>query len=200
MNLKNQKLEFNKVKEFILEKLERELSKELYYHNLAHVKDVYNAVLWYISEYSLKDDEALMLRTAALFHDAGFIVQAKGHEEISCRYAKEFLPTFGYSESQIEAICGMIMATKIPQTPKTKLEEILADADLDYLGRDDFFPISDKLFRELHSTGIIEDEDQWNRLQVNFFESHHYFTDAAKKSRNEKKAQNLLSIKDKLLQ
>ena len=33
-------------------------------------------------------------------------------------------------------------ATKIPQTPLTKLEEIICDADLDYLGREDFFEIS----------------------------------------------------------
>ena len=48
--------------------------------------------------------------------------------------AKEELPKFGLSEKDIELICGMIMATKIPQNPKTKLEKIIADADLEYLG------------------------------------------------------------------
>lgn len=199
MNLKNKKLEFKKVQDFIIGKLEKELPENLHYHNLKHVKDVYNAVLRYIGEYRIEGEEATMLKTAALFHDAGFIVRAKGHEEISCSYAAEFLPSFGYSDAQVEMICGMIMATKIPQTPKNKLEQILADADLDYLGRDDFFTISDRLFQELETAGTITNEDQWNKIQVDFFESHHYFTDVAQQARNAKKAQNLLLIKEKLL-
>lgn len=191
-------MEFKKAQGFILDKLERELPVDLHYHNLKHVKDVYNAVLRYTDECGIKGDDATMLKTAALFHDAGFIIQAKGHEEISCGYAEEFLPSFGYSTAEVKMICGMIMATKIPQTPNSKLEQILADSDLDYLGRDDFFPISDRLFLELKSAGTIADETQWNRLQVDFFESHHYFTDAAQKARNSKKAQNLTMIKEKL--
>jgi predicted metal-dependent HD superfamily phosphohydrolase len=198
LNLKKQALEYNKAKQFILEKLEKELPKDLQYHNLAHVKDVYNTVLHYIQTYSIEGNEALMLRTAALFHDAGYIVQAKGHEEVSCAYARESLPVFGYSDVQVEAICEMIMATQIPQTPKSKLGEILADADLDYLGRDDFFSISNNLYLELKAAGIVTDEDQWNKLQVVFFENHNYFTDAAKTARDKKKAQNLLLIKAKL--
>ena len=35
-----------------------------------------------------------------------------------------YLPEYGYSTGQIDRICGMIMATQIPQTPHNKLEEI----------------------------------------------------------------------------
>ncbi len=139
-----------------------------------------------------------MLKTAALFHDSGFIIKAKGHEEISCNYAKEYLPSFGYSEEQIKIICGMIMATKIPQTPQTKLEEIIADADLDYLGRDDFFEISDCLYKELLSSGVVNNEEQWNVFQVDFFEKHHYFTQLSKELRDEKKEKHLVIIKSKI--
>lgn len=198
MNLKLYKLEFTKAKEYILDKLQRELPEDLEYHNLAHVNDVYEAVLRYIKVLNITGEDALMLQTAALYHDAGFIVQAKGHEEISCRYARESLSVFGYTGLQVETICGMIMATRIPQAPLTKLEEIIADADLDYLGRDDFYPISDRLFHEMKATGVVSDEEQWNRLQVDFFEKHHYFTDVAKEWRNEKKAQHLLMIKAKI--
>ena len=38
----------------------------------------------------------------------------------------------------------LILATKVPQKPKNKLEKIICDADLDYLGREDFDNISDK--------------------------------------------------------
>ena len=83
------------------------------------------------------------------------------------------------------------MATKIPQSPKNHLEEILADADLDYLGRDDFEKISERLFQEL----ALNDRNEWNKIQISFFEKHNYFTDSAKRMRNEKKQENLEKIK-----
>ena len=90
------------------------------------------------------------------------------------------------------------MATKIPQTPQTKLEEIIADADLDYLGRDDFFEISEYLYKELLNSGIVNNEEQWNILQVDFFEKHHYFTQLSKELRDEKKKKHLVIIKSKI--
>ena len=92
----------------------------------------------------------------------------------------------------------MIMATQIPQTPHNKLEQIICDADLDYLGRDDFFTIGNKLFDELCMYGIINTELEWNKLQVRFLEKHHYFTPSAKKIRKAKKAENLALIKSKI--
>jgi hypothetical protein len=94
----------------------------------------------------------------------------------------------------------MIMATKIPQTPNNHLEQILADADLDYLGRDDFFTIGNKLYDELAMFGIITNERDWNLLQERFLESHNYHTATAISSRNAKKQQNLDIIKSKLAQ
>jgi len=85
----------------------------------------------------------------------------------------------------------MIMATKIPQTPLNHLEQIMADADLDYLGRDDFQVISDRLFQELE----IPDKNKWNKIQIAFFEKHSYFTESAKRLRNDKKQENLAKIK-----
>ena len=140
-----------------------------------------------------------MLKVAALFHDSGFIVKADGHELISCGFAEEYLPDFGYSFNQIEKIKGMIMATRIPQTPKNHLEQILADADLDYLGRSDFEEISNGLFEELKAENKIADIDSWNKIQVSFFEKHSYFTESAKRLRNAKKQENLQLIKSQLL-
>lgn len=138
------------------------------------------------------------LLSAALFHDSGFLVQSKGHEKISCDFARQYLPEFGYSEEQINKICGMIMATKIPQSPTNKLEEILAEADLDYLGRDDFFIIGNKLFNELSFYGIINSEEEWNKIQERFLENHHYFTDTAITLRRNTKNRYFKEIKSKL--
>ena len=191
-------MDFKQAKDFILAKQQEELAPQLTYHNTAHILDVYDAVCSHIEAAGITGDDAVLLQTAALFHDSGFIVQALGHEEISCSFAKQYLPGFGYSPSQIDVICGMIRATKIPQSPKTVLEEILADADLDYLGRNDFRAISDGLFAELKHTGVVADEEAWNRMQVRFFESHHYFTANAKAWRDTKKQENLQTIKNQL--
>ena len=188
-------MQFEKVKKYILGRLKKELTKNLTYHSLEHIKDVYAAAEQLASLEKISEDEKQLLLTAVLFHDSGFLYSQKDHEKLSCELARLHLPEFDYGPEQIEQICGMIMATQIPQNPKNKLEEIICDADLDYLGREDFFKIGDKLFGELVMYGIIDDEHEWNKLQVRFLEKHHYFTKSAKKLRREKKAENLLLVK-----
>src|SRR5690606_4215820 len=117
---------------------------------------------------------------------------------VGCDIARQHLPDYDYTPEQIEVICGMIMATKIPQTPNNKLEKIICDADLDYLGRDDFFDIGNKLCDELCMYGIINSENEWNKLQVRFLEHHKYFTTSSKKLRKIKKAENLALVKSKI--
>ena len=165
---------------------------------LLHVKDVIKAVEEIAVAENVDGEDLMLLKTAALFHDSGFLHGAKDHEEKSCEIAQEYLLDYGYNQPQIDKIKGMIMATKIPQSPKNKLEEILADADLDYLGRDDFFKIGDKLFDELTMFGIVNSERDWNLLQEKFLESHHFFTKTAINNRNQKKQENLEIIKSKL--
>lgn len=183
---------FEKTKEFILNKLESELSDDLNYHNINHTLDVYRISTKLAKSEGISEEDTMLLKTASLFHDAGFILKAEGHEKISCAIVDRHLPDFGYSNEQIAKIKGMIMATKIPQCPKNHLEQILADADLDYLGRTDFEEISERLFQELG----IKNRNDWNKIQINFFESHSYFTASAKNSRNDKKHENLEKIKN----
>ncbi|HZY36133.1 MAG TPA: HD domain-containing protein [Mucilaginibacter sp.] len=189
---------FHEAKAFILDKLNDELPTHLTYHCFDHTLDVYAAAenLADLEKIGLYQKELVL--TAALFHDSGFIIGANCHEEESCRIAEQYLPRYGYVIDDLEAVKGMIMATKLPQAPKDHLEEIMADADLDYLGRDDFFPISEGLYKEFMLSGIVANYDDWNRLQVAFFENHHYFTQSAQAIRNLKKAENLALIKAKI--
>lgn len=191
-------MQFEKAKKFILAKLKKELPKNLTYHSLGHIKDVYSAAQNLASLEKVEGEDLVLLLTAVLFHDSGFLIQQKEHERMGCDIAREYLPEYDYTEEQIERICGMIMATQIPQTPHNKLEKIICDADLDYLGRDDFFTIGDKLFDELCMYGIISTENEWNKLQVRFLESHRYFTITAKKIRKTKKDEHLALVKSKI--
>lgn len=191
-------MQFKKAGKFILSKLAKELPNHLSYHSIEHIEDVYNAAEQIGKQEGVSDYEMKLLLTAAWYHDAGFLKGAKDHEEESCRIAQAALPGYGYSAREISLISGMIMATRIPQTPHTKLEEIMADADLDYLGRDDFFTIGDKLFNELSMFGFLDTEDEWNNLQVRFLEKHHFFTQTAINTRQAKKEKHLQEIKAKL--
>jgi uncharacterized protein len=191
-------MQFQQAKTFILDKLKKELPVHLTYHNFDHTLDVYQAAENIGNLEKISGAEMQLLLTAALFHDAGFIIGPNCHEEQSCRIAEQYLPGFGYTNDELEKINGMIMATRLPQSPKNHLEEIIADADLDYLGRDDFFPISDGLYNEFSLVGIVHNFDEWNKLQIIFFEGHHYFTTSAIKLRRKKKEENLLAINAKI--
>ncbi len=91
------------------------------------------------------------------------------------------------------------MATKVPQQPHNHLEMILCDADLDYLGRDDFKSISDSLKDEFLVYGIIQTEQDWDEIQVGFFESHRFFTSTSLHNRYPIKMKHLQTLKQKVL-
>ena len=191
-------MQFKEVKDFIINKLQAGLPQKLTYHNVGHVLDVYQAAELIGSREGISENDMKLLLTAALFHDSGFLNSPTSHEEESCGIANQYLPGYGYQPAEIAVIKGIIMATKIPQLPKTHLEEIICDADLDYLGRDDFFPISDSLYLELRSAGIVNNENDWNKIQVSFFNSHHYFTKTSVTLRQQKKDEHLEQIKLKI--
>ena len=179
----------------ILEKLKVDLPEYLLYHSVSHMRDVKVQAMRIATSEGITNQEDLdLLETAAIYHDCGFLSTYTNHEEKGCEIAREVLPDFDYTPAQIKVIEGLIMATKVPQNPKSKLEEIICDADLDYLGRDDFFTIGDYLYEELLHIGVIKDEISWNLLQIKFLTAHHYFTQTNIKDREPLKSENLKKV------
>lgn len=191
-------MQYASLKKTVMERLRKELPPHLAYHNTRHTRDVIRAVQEIAKQEGVRGEELTLLKTAALFHDTGFLFSAEGHEGYSCELASEYLPLYGYSDEAIARVRKMIMATRMPQRPENLPEKILADADLDYLGRDDFFTTGNRLYRELHHSGVIKSEKDWNSLQEKFLEEHHYFTETSRKNREKKKRENLLAIRSKL--
>ena len=186
---------FTSIKQPILSRLKNELDPRLGYHNITHTLDVLEQAEVLAKQEKVTDKhDLLLLKTAAVFHDSGFLFVYKGHEEKGCEIASESLRNV-FSEEDIKKVCGMIMATKIPQSPKTLLEQIICDADLDYLGRNDFEPISRNLYKEFIVFKIIPEDIIWDHIQIKFFESHHYFTGTSVNKRNEKKLKHLNTLK-----
>ncbi|UYZ63806.1 HD domain-containing protein [Hymenobacter weizhouensis] len=178
---------------YILDQLRQHLSPTLFYHGLHHTLDVAAQAQSLAEAEGVTDPTDLaLLRTAALYHDAGFLTAYQGHEEASCALARQVLPGFGYAAVQVELICQLILATKMPQSPGALLlAQLLCDADLDYLGRPDFWPISRTLFRELQARQLITDEHAWNQIQVQFLSSHRYWTRTATARREAAKQERL---------
>jgi uncharacterized protein len=180
---------------YALERLEHELPAALSYHSVAHTRDeVVPAVERLAMTEGVADDALVLLRTAAWYHDLGFVEQRIDHEAISVRIASMALPRFSYSPPQIAAIGGMIMVTKLPQEPYTLLEALLADADLDLLGRADFFGRNQDLRDELAAFGMHVSDAQWYSDQLRFFQEHHYWTAAARALRNRQKQLNMEAL------
>jgi uncharacterized protein len=193
-------LSFPKIQQHVIDKLEKGLSSTLTYHNVSHTLDVLQHVIEIAKQEGIvNEDDLFLLQVSALYHDVGFLNIYSGHEEKSCLIAMDELTHFGFGKEEIDKICGMIRATKVPQQPKTQLEEIICDSDLDYLGRDDFFIIGEGLYKEFLIQKIVSNEREWNELQVRFLENHHYFTNSSKKRRQEAKQRNLEKVKAKLV-
>jgi uncharacterized protein len=183
---------------YILDRLRHGLPARRSYHSYEHTVDVHRTAITIAAAEGVSGEDLDLLKTAALFHDAGFLVQDGEHEQASCVIVREALPGFGYTAGQIDRICVMIMATKIPQDPVDELSRILCDADLDYLGRPDFFRIGSTLFEEFKHYGVLTTEREWNELQVRFLEKHRYFTRRSKLVREPVKRKHLAAVIDKL--
>lgn len=188
--------DFNGARHYACTRLARELAPSLTYHSIAHTRDdVVPAVERLAAMEGVSGEDLLLLRTAAYYHDLGFVTQRVGHEEIGAAIAAAILPTFGYTSRQIDVIQGIIRATQLPQSPRNILEAIMADADLDVLGRDDFFARNQALRNELAAYGTITTDTQWYRGQLQFLESHRYFTAAATTLRAAKKQTHIEQVR-----
>jgi uncharacterized protein len=184
---------------YALSRLERELSPELTYHNLWHTaEDVLPAAQRLAALMGVSPEDARLLEIGAAYHDIGFVVRRQEHERAGAELAAQVLPGFGFTSEQVAAVQGMILATRLPQSPRTPLEEILADADLDVLGREDSLARSQALRAELASFGAPVAETEWYRRQLKFFREHRYFTSAARSLREEGERRNIEALETRL--
>jgi uncharacterized protein len=167
--------EFDVIKHTVCSMLDK-LDPKLTYHSMEHTMDVVEQSERIAKEEGISGNDFWLLKVAALYHDTGFLRIYHNHEEMSCEIFLENSIRFQFSEEEKEKVKGIIMATKIPQKPHTILERIICDADLDYLGRKDFFTIGDQLRKEFLTFGIINNDEEWDKLQLSFLKNHHYHT------------------------
>jgi uncharacterized protein len=193
--------DFEGARQFALARLEKELPAELTYHSLRHTRDEVLPAAHRLAEMTgVPEADVRLLETAAVYHDLGYTQQRQEHERMGAELVAQILPGFGFGPAQIAAIQGMIMATQLPQSPRTLLEQILADADLDVLGRDDFATRNRDLRDELATSGTQISDERWYTSQLQMLENHHYWTAAARALRAEGKASNIALVRGLLAQ
>jgi len=195
-DLRLQHVRFGDLEDFILTKLEEELMGALHYHNKAHTQDVLTQVEIIARGEKVSSEDLLVLKTAALLHDVGFLLEYKNHEDNSISFAKEILPKYHYPDYQTEQVVELIDVTRLGRRPKNYLEKILKDADLDYLGRADFMPVSDNLYRELNAHNGKLRMSEWNKMQYDFIAQHTYYTATARSLRQVNKERQLKKLKE----
>ena len=176
--------------------LRSELSGDLFYHEIQHTLDVLNVCNQYIKREKIDEYNAKLLRIGALLHDIGFTISNIDHEERGVEIAQKLMEEFGFSKNDFNKVKGLILATRIPQNPKNYLEKIICDADLDYLGKSDFYKISNYLFKELKAYSIIKSQKDWDLAQIKFLETHKYHTDFAIRNRQPKKTKRIAELKN----
>ncbi len=176
------------------------IDKEVYaYHNISHTEGVVNASIEMGDHYQLPEEDRLALLLAAWFHDTGYIKGIpENHELEGQRIATAYLQRKEVPDSLIEKVTGCIAATKIPQLPKSLIEQIICDADLYHLGTDDFINDNKSLRRELIAiSGEEISKKEWRRKNIEFLQQHQYFTDYARVKLEPIKQQHLQRLINK---
>ena len=192
------KIDYYGLEEYAFKFLTKKLAKNLFYHGPHHTEDVLNAVEKIAFNEKVSPEEFILIRAAVLFHDFGYIDKYLDNETIGADYAREILPKYGFSTSQIIKICDLIISTKVPQKPNNHLERIICDADLDYLGRKDFLSISSNFYRELKEYGMVKNKNHWDEIQIKFLRAHHFFTEYSINNRSILKKKHLEFIKSRV--
>ena len=181
------------------ERLERELSPALCYHDLSHTFDeVLPAALLLAEKHNLGEEETGLVAVAAAFHDIGWIQEEEPHEEFGARIVHNMLPGFGFSPQQVERIAGMILAKRVPQSPHNLLEEILVDADMAVLGGEEFWRRSEHLRVESGIKDDLASLREWLSRQLDFLETHQYCTAAASDLCGIQKEKNSAALRERL--
>lgn len=183
----------DKAEVYVSQLLTDKLRPEFLFHNLRHTQRVVEKCNEIAEATDLPNEEKNTLVLASWFHHTGYTRSTTQVKEESCAIATGFLAEENVDQIAIDAVCGLIMATKSNYEPKTKLEEIIQDGVSSYIAQKDFRAISE-LLREEHIKTEKEafDISMWRKKNVQMFRvSHRFYTDYAQENWQKGKDKNL---------
>jgi len=191
------------VDQYIRDLFRDELPVGIKYHNADHTLHPVRGVVAVANNLALSEDisehDRELLIAAAYFHDTGYIREYEKNEPIAARMAGRILKLVGYKAGEIEMVQNMILATDLEVEPKTHVEKILRDADLDNLGREDFFELDQNLREGRRIRGIdVSDDVRWYTSTLEFLKKHQYHTTSQKSLREKGKQKNIRLLVERL--
>ena len=169
-----------KTKEFVGGFIGENFSEKICYHNIDHTLEVVEASEVIGRHCKLTDRDLEIVIIAAWFHDTGYFLGCENHEEASSNIAKQYLQNENIDSSYIHQVVNCILSTKLPQKPRTILEQIICDADLVHLASDQFLEKSKLLLHELKLKNRGMSDKMWLILSKEFIETHKYHTQYGK--------------------
>lgn len=193
-------VDFDHMRKDVLNRLKSSLPDEIIFHDLSHTLNVEKSALRLAKLEGIGEEETMLLQTAVLYHDTGFILSRIDHEFHAVNFVKVNLPKFGYTPSQIDSIIKIIESTNYAiRKPITMLERIMSDADHDYFGRSDYSDIAQKLRQENENFGEVMSDKDWISFQLDYLENkHEYYTETAKNLRSFGKKMRIQELKKEL--
>jgi len=180
---KLQLLRLTDLEDLVFESILKNLPEYIHYHSLEIAQKVYNQAFLLCRAEEIDQDDRVLIRTAALFLNTGLTQAYNNHENRSAVICREVLPSFQYSEKQIDQICNLILATKLPFDPQNRLEKILIDAKMDYIGRPSYSTKIKLLHQELNEAGIKINGQQFKNKQLELLFEFEFYTLSAQRLR-----------------
>jgi predicted metal-dependent HD superfamily phosphohydrolase len=172
---------------------------KLRYHNIVHTKSVVKAAELIAGKCAHHDGDIEALLVAAWFHDVGYLKTKVEHEEVSKRYARNYLEGKGADEAFIHQVERAIEATKLPQNPQDRLSAALCDADLYHVSQDDFMENTQIFWDELAAmNGEDMDEFKYLGTTLNFLNAHKFQTEYGQTILEPGKQANLKKVRKAL--
>ena len=179
------------IKEFVENYYADNLNPNRLYHNLQHTQEVVGWLLQIAGHYKLDSKSLFIMQAAAWFNDIGYLDDPNNPEKRASRIAEKFLSEIQIDADIIKSIKSGILSTRLPQQPKTFMEQVMCDANMFYLGLQDF-ELRSKLMRKEHIliTGKKISKEEWKQRNIEILQNHRFKTDYAKQSLTSQQKKN----------
>ena len=181
---------------FVINLFNEKLDSKFLYHNLSHTQRVVEKAKDLAELKKINSNDLEVLLVAAWFHDTGYTIDPKNHEEESIKIVTPFLKENNSSADYITKVSNLILVTKLHNKPNTYLEKIIRDADCSHIGSKNYEEISLLFQKELELTNNTQiSELDWIRQNITFLtDSHSFYTLEASKKWEKQKGKNLAQL------
>lgn len=189
----------DKLQDEALSYLAGHLDKRYSYHNAQHTLEVCNGVKLFADQCDLPRSDYSALRIASIFHDFGYLERDYDNEKLAFPYMEDFGRRFNIPQQLLILADKLIMETAFPYFPVTPAGKLLCDADIEYIGRECFLTKAELFRQELAAGGVVYTDEQWWKLEMEFLQKNHFFTDVCRKLRDAGRVINIGKVQDILL-